>query len=187
MSEGIEYHEIGTVDVTFDDKTYHLGRPKLKQWRYFTRRIDEITTKAQEDLAALVKALSERQQAILEAADSELRGTYELADTHAKAEDATRAHVQAREVAWSHVYEAADPSLRQAYDDTQAEISQFAETPFYMRSSELVKEIFTQLGDPLPEDIEEWPAWLATDVRLPGALLGHWRSHPKASGPNGQM
>jgi len=55
-----------------------------------------------------------------------------------------------------------------------------------MRSSALVKEIFSQLGDPLPDDIEEWPAWLATDVRLPGALLAHWKTHPKASGPNGQ-
>lgn len=184
--EGIVYHELGTIDVTFDDKTYHLGRPKLKQWRYFTREIDRITTRATEDLQALVRKVAEAQQAMIEAADPELRGTYELADEKAQADDATRAHVQAREVAWSHIREAADPELRDAYDRVQAEMTQFAETPFYMRSSELVAEIFAQLGDKLPDDIEEWPAWLATDVRLPGTILAHWRTHPKASGLNGQ-
>lgn len=187
MTEGIEYLPTGTVDVTFDDNTYHLGRPKLKQWKYFTRKMDQITTKAQEDLAGLVRRLSDAQQAILEAADEVLRGTYELADERAQAEGATRAETQAREVAWSHVLEAADADLRKKYESAQKAITKFSEKPFYERSSELVKEIFSQLGDPLPDDIEEWPVWLATDVTLAGSLLAHWRSHPKASGPNGQM
>lgn len=186
MSEGIEYNPTGTVDVTFDDKTYHLGRPKLKQWRYFTRRIDEISTKAQEDLAELARRLSEAQQAVLDAADPVLRGTYELADEKAQAEDATRAEVQARETAWKHVLDDAEETLRKDYEEAQAAITKFGENPFYYRSSALVKEIFQQLADePLPEDIDEWPAWLATDVRLPGSLLAHWRTNPKASGANG--
>jgi hypothetical protein len=185
VTEGIEYNPTGTVDVTLDDETYHLGRPKLKQWRYFTRQMEKVSTKTQEDLAALVKQVGDAQQAIVDDAENVLRGTYELADEKAKADDATRAHVQAREVAWTHLYDAAPEEQRQAYDEAQAAVSKFAETPFYLRSSGLLLELFELLGDPLPSDIDEWPAWLATDVKIPGTILAHWRTNPKASGSNG--
>jgi hypothetical protein len=42
--------------------------------------------------------------------------------------------------------------------------------------------VFVQLSDPLPEDSDEWPAWLATDPTLPSQIIGHWQAHPKASG-----
>ena len=42
MSEGIEYQPIGTIEVSFDDKTYRLGRPKMGQWRYFSRNLQAL-------------------------------------------------------------------------------------------------------------------------------------------------
>lgn len=147
MTEGIEYSDLGTVDVTFDDKTYHLGRPKLRQWRYFTHRISEMTQHAQDTLNAL-SAEAQAALAVLE-------------------EDPDNPHAQ------------------QFAAEKEAALTEFARTPFYETSSTLVREMFDQLGDPLPEDIDDWPAWLAADVSLPGQILAHWRKAPKASGSNG--
>jgi hypothetical protein len=85
------------------------------------------------------------------------------------------------------VYEAAPEELRQRYDEAEEQVRQFAATPFYERSSEIIRAMFAQIGDrKLPKDLDEWPVWLATDVRLPGQILAHWREAPKASGANGQ-
>jgi hypothetical protein len=44
-------------------------------------------------------------------------------------------------------------------------------------------EVFRQLADrPLPDDPDDWPAWLATDMSLPGQIVNHWKTAPKASG-----
>jgi hypothetical protein len=145
----IEYHPTGTVEVTVDDETYKLGRPKLRQWRYFTRQLDEMLTEAQETLR-------------------------ELSGAALGARDA---------------YEA-DPSdeNRKAQEATAKQLNEFSQTPFYERSSLILQEMFKQLGNkPLPEDIDDWPAWLAADVSLPNQILGHWRKAPKASGIDGSQ
>lgn len=145
MTEGIEYNPTGTVDVTFDDKTYHLGRPKLRQWRYFTNQIAEMTKQATETATRLSKE-AEAAFAVL-------------------ADDPDNTHAQ-----------------ELAAEKEQA-IKDFARTPFFETSSKLLREMFDQLGDaPLPDDLEDWPAWLAADVSLPGQILAHWRQAPKASG-----
>jgi hypothetical protein len=148
MSEGITYNDLGTVDVTFDDRTYHLGRPKLRQWRYFTRRITDMTQHAQDTLTTLSREA--------EAALAVLEG------------DPDNEHAQA------------------LANEKQAALQEFAQTPFYETSSELMREMFAQLSDhPLPDDVDDWPVWLAADVSLPGQILAHWRKAPKVSGSNG--
>ena len=187
MTEGITYDPLGTVDVTFDDETYHLGRPKLKQWKYFTRQIEETTKKTRERLAELGKEVAEASNAIEEAVDSVLSGVLEKANARLQEEDATELDRKTQERAWQDVYEAAPEELRQRYDEAEEQVRQFAATPFYERSSEIIRAMFDQIGDrKLPKDLDDWPVWLATDVRLPGQILAHWREAPKASGANGQ-
>ena len=148
MNEGIEYDPLGTITVSFDDTEYRLGRPKLRQWRYFTRRIGEMTTAATDELTRLS---NEAQAALAVLAD-----------------DPENEHAQ------------------ELADEKQEALTGFAQTPFYETSSELLREMFTQLADKsLPDDIDDWPAWLAADVSLPGQILAHWRNAPKASGSNG--
>ena len=148
MNEGIEYDPLGTITVSFDDIEYRLGRPKLRQWRYFTRRIGEMTTAATDELT---RRSNEVQAALAVLAD-----------------DPENEHAQ------------------KLADEKQEALTGFAQTPFYETSSELVREIFVQLADkPLPDDLDDWPAWLAADVSLPGQFLAHWRNAPKASGSNG--
>lgn len=187
MTEGITYDPLGTITVEFDDETYKLSRPKLKQWRYFTRQIDVITQKTRDTLAELGAEIAAATNAIEEDADPVLFGVLKKADAVLAGPDATEIDRRVRESAWQDVYKAASEDLRQDYDEATKAIQEFAEMPFYERSSELIKEMFAQLGDKqLPDDIEEWPPWLAMDVRLPGTILGHWRTAPKASGSNGQ-
>lgn len=53
MSEGIVFNPIGTIEVSFDDKTWHLGRPKFKQWRYFSRQLSALYEDNRETLQRL--------------------------------------------------------------------------------------------------------------------------------------
>lgn len=129
--EGIEFNPIGTVDVTFDGTTYHLGRPKMRQFRHFTETLENVRREVTDRLAELQR----------------------------KAED--------------------DPDNQAVRD----EISEFARDPFYNRTIPVVAEMFAQLGDALPDDPDDWPAWLGADSTLPGEILKHWRNSPKASGP----
>lgn len=147
MSEGIEYNPTGTVDVTFDDKTYHLGRPKFKQWRYFTRKLDEQRVE-------LTRALR-RIQEETERAEAEFEGR----------EDS--------------------PEARQELNRLRDELAEVNRTPFYERTISIIAEMFEQCGDPLPDDPDDWPAWLAADSGIPGEIIKHWRTNPKASGANG--
>lgn len=56
-------------------------------------------------------------------------------------------------------------------------------TPTWEDTIPWIAEVFAQLGDkPLPEDVDDWPAWLAADSLLPTTILAHWQSRPKASG-----
>ena len=41
--EGIEFNPIGTIDVTFDGTTYHLGRPKMRQFKHFSQALTDAT------------------------------------------------------------------------------------------------------------------------------------------------
>lgn len=146
MSEGIIYNELGTVDVTFDDKTYHLGRPKFKQWKYFTRKLDEQSSEVKDDLRQLQREI----------------------------EDADQRHK-----------DDSTPEAKAELDRLRDELHQFSKNPYYERTMGILAEMFEQVGDPLPTDPDEWPPWLAADSSIPGAILKHWRSTPKASGPNG--
>lgn len=133
MSEGIEFDPLGSVTVTFDDKSYRLGRPKMGQWRYFQRLLRDMSREAEATLTELrekVEKASPKNQALAE-----------------------------------------------------AELRAFAEEPFYEKTIPWIGEVFKQLGDnPLPEDPDDWPAWLAADTGLPIQIVNHWKTTPKASG-----
>jgi hypothetical protein len=47
-----------------------------------------------------------------------------------------------------------------------------------------VVEQFTD-SKPLPEDPDDWPAWLALDLSIPAKILAHWRTVPLAPGGKG--
>ena len=188
MTEGIDYNPLGTVTVTFDDTEYKLGRPKLRQWRYFTRRISEISEEAQEDLKRAAAELRDASDAIKASADSLDQGVLELADKELADAglEATRAQRGARDEVWRLMYEAADEPLRQAFDEAEQTITELVGRPFFERSAELIREMFVQLGNrPLPDELDDWPSYLATDLTLPAQILAHWRQAPKASGSNG--
>ena len=58
MNEGIEFNPLGTIEVTFDDKTWKLGRPKMGQWRYFSRLLQ---TMYDDNRATMEKLVSQAQ------------------------------------------------------------------------------------------------------------------------------
>lgn len=181
MTEGIEFNDLGTIDVTFDEKTYHLGRPKFRQWRHFSQAITDQTAAKRDRLTELTVRLAETANAIEEDADPTLRGVYQLA-AEAMKTDASAVNIQVRDRAWADIMEAAPEDLKAEHDSATEGVKEFVATPFYLTSSELLQDIFRALGDPLPTDIDDWPAWLATDVSLPITILNHWKNHPKASG-----
>ena len=55
MSEGIEFEQLGTIIVSFDDKTYTLTRPKMGQWRYFSRKLQGLYDENREKLLTLTE------------------------------------------------------------------------------------------------------------------------------------
>jgi hypothetical protein len=59
MTEGITYNDLGTIDVTFDDETYHLGRPKFGQVKYFTRQVEDASKSVRDRLQELRDAVAE--------------------------------------------------------------------------------------------------------------------------------
>lgn len=146
MTEGITYNPLGTVEVTFDDTTYKLGRPKMRQFKYFTERLQTVTTAYTDEIR---------------------RVQVELAEANEKyAEDDTT------------------PEAKAEIDRLTDEVKAITQTVFYEETMAITAEIFRQLGDqPLPEDYDEWPVWLAADASVPGEILKHWRTNPKASGP----
>lgn len=148
MTDGIEYHPLGTVDITFDGTTYHLGRPKMRQFKYFTERLTLATRQVTDEMARIQGEITKAQQAF----DDE-----------------------------------STPEAQAEIDRLTAEVRAFSANPFYDVTIPIVAEMFSQLGDALPEDPDDWPAWLAADSTLPGEILKHWRNNPKASGAPAPM
>lgn len=64
-----------------------------------------------------------------------------------------------------------------------AELAEIKARPLHDRMAPILAEMFSQMGDPLPESIDDWPAWLVTDATVLPEVLKHWRSTPKVSGP----
>jgi len=146
MNDPITFDPLGTVRVEFDDETYTLTRPKMGQWRYFSRRWSEAIKEAGSQLTELLTKL-DAARALLEKSDN--------------------------------------AKNRKAVADLSGEITGFNVQPLYEWNIPWIREVFEQLGDkPLPEDVDVWPAWLASDPALPNRIIGHWQAHPKASGEN---
>lgn len=61
-------------------------------------------------------------------------------------------------------------------------IRELGEHPLHELTAPVLAEMFAQVGDALPDDSDEWPAWLVTDPSLMRQILDHWRTVPKASG-----
>jgi hypothetical protein len=75
--------------------------------------------------------------------------------------------------------EAEDP---EGVERAKAMVRDLGATPLHEITTPVLAEMFTQVGDPLPEDVDDWPAWLVTDPSLMRQILDHWRTVPKASG-----
>jgi hypothetical protein len=55
MDEGITFDPMGTITVEFDDKTYRLTRPKMGQWRHFSRKLQGLYDENREHLLKLTE------------------------------------------------------------------------------------------------------------------------------------
>jgi len=72
-----------------------------------------------------------------------------------------------------------------AFDKLTIEITAVSRSAFLLTSVPWLKAVFTDLGDPLPDDEDEWPAWLAADQTIPTQILQHWSTVPLAPGAKG--
>ena len=53
------------------------------------------------------------------------------------------------------------------FEALQDEVQHVSQNSFELTSVPWLKDAFEQLGDPLPDDHEDWPAWLAADQSIP--------------------
>lgn len=135
--DGIDYKPNGEIVVSFDDTTYRLRRPKLREYRWLSERLTELraeTTKISDKIDEL------RAARLTENPDEE-RIEHDIANLN---------------------------------------------KPIYEYLGPLVRDIVVKVGDkPLPDDMDDWPPWLAMDPLLPAEILAHWRTVPKAPGAAG--
>ena len=136
MAEGIDYRPDGTIQITFDGETWLLARPKLKTYRLFSERLQEMRRAIQQVNTQLTE-------------------------------------------------------LRERLTEDNADIATIDEEievlngPIWEYSLPIIADLVEQVSDrPLP-DPDEWPAWLATSIRLPSDILDHWRTVPLAPGAAG--
>ncbi len=138
MSEGITFDPMGTVTVTFDDKGYVLGRPRLRQYQHHRDEIRFLSTTA-------ITKLEEMQEKL-----------------KTLKEDGP------------------------AFEKLTTEMTAVSRSSFLLTSVPWLISVFKDLGvDPLPEDWDEWPAWLAADQTIPTQIIDHWRTVPLAPGAKG--
>jgi hypothetical protein len=108
MSEGIDYEQLGTIIVSFDDKTYTLTRPKMGQWRYFSRKLQALYDENRETLLKLtgrVTEMNEEVEALKEAG----------VDTKKAAVAQAKAQAALREYQIQPFYETTIPWLREVF------------------------------------------------------------------------
>ncbi len=72
-----------------------------------------------------------------------------------------------------------------AAEKLATEITEVGRNSYLLTSVPWLKAVFEDLGDPLPEDEDEWPAWLAADQTIPTQMIAHWKTVPLAPGAKG--
>ncbi|MEE9177578.1 MAG: hypothetical protein V3U46_04055 [Acidimicrobiia bacterium] len=72
-----------------------------------------------------------------------------------------------------------------AFERLSIEITEVSRNSFLLTSVPWLKAVFEDLGDPLPDDEDDWPAWLAADQTIPTQIIEHWRTVPLAPGAKG--
>jgi hypothetical protein len=72
-----------------------------------------------------------------------------------------------------------------AFEKLTTEITEVSRNSFLLTSVPWLKAVFEDLGDPLPDDEDDWPAWLAADQTIPTQIIEHWRTVPLAPGAKG--
>jgi hypothetical protein len=72
-----------------------------------------------------------------------------------------------------------------AFEKLTTEITAVSRNSFLLTSVPWLKAVFEDLGDPLPDDEDDWPAWLAADQTIPTQIIEHWRTVPLAPGAKG--
>jgi hypothetical protein len=191
MTEGIVYNtesKPGSTDVTFDGTTYHLPPGRVGKLLHYEKRRVEMTEALIKDLDRRSRRVEAAIKAIEEQVDPVLLGVLEKANDALLAEDGnTTINRQVQQRAWDDVYQNADDELRTEYDNAKAHLDELTSEPFWRKSAGLLADMFKDLGDPLPDDIDDWPAWLATDTKIPRQITDHWKNSPKASGETPPM
>ncbi|KKK54403.1 hypothetical protein LCGC14_3085090 [marine sediment metagenome] len=72
-----------------------------------------------------------------------------------------------------------------AFEKLTEKITEVSRNSFLLTSVPWLISVFKDLGDPLPDDWDEWPAWLAADQTIPTQIIDHWRTVPLAPGAKG--
>ncbi len=72
-----------------------------------------------------------------------------------------------------------------AFEKLTTEITEISRNSFLLTSVPWLIAVFEDLGDPLPDDEDDWPAWLAADQTIPTQIIEHWRTVPLAPGAKG--
>jgi hypothetical protein len=73
-----------------------------------------------------------------------------------------------------------------AFEKLTTEITAVSRSSFLLTAVPWLISVFKDFGvDPLPEDWDEWPAWLAADQTIPGQIIEHWKTVPLAPGAKG--
>jgi hypothetical protein len=137
MEEGVTFDPMGTVTITLNNKTYVLGRPKLRQYKHHRDRIRILAR----DAAEQVSAMGDKLETLKEGGP--------------------------------------------AFEKLSEEITGITRNSFALTSVPWLKDVFDDIGDPLPPDEDDWPAWLAADQSIPTRIINHWRTVPLAPGEKG--
>lgn len=89
----------------------------------------------------------------------------------------------------AHLNEMIEAALaEETPDDELGQMRQDLTEAQHRRSEYLgpwIASVVSTLSDkPLPDDVDEWPAWLVMDLLVPTQLIQHWRTAPLVrSGP----
>jgi hypothetical protein len=75
MDDGIIYHPNGEITIGFDKKTWKLGRPKLKTYRLFSERLQDMRQAIQDvnEQIGLLTAALEEDDADVDAIDQQIK------------------------------------------------------------------------------------------------------------------
>ena len=175
--DGIIYHPNGEITIHFDLEDWKLGRPKLGTYRRFRERLADMRKaifEANDQINVLRQQLADSDLDLLNpqlAAIKETGPDYP-AEVLIEMERLTRLIFEAEQ----------NPPDLEAIEEQIESLN----APVWEYSIPILADMIKTVADkPLPEDPDEWPAWLATSISIPTDIISHWHEVPKAPGSAG--